>query len=785
MPSSSVLLYVGAILSTFSSPALATLYEKEQKYAGSNFLDAFKFETYEKTNGFVDYVNEATAKSSGLYKVDGTDVVFGADSTERLDPWSSTAIGRKSVRLEGKTDFNKGLFVLEVKQMPSVCGMWPAFWSLGREPWPVKGEIDIIEGVNKNTVNKYSLHTDAKCNVNSINQAYPLLADQCSIYGSNGYSGCNVNDARTNGYGDGLNNNGGGIYAMEWDSTGIRTWFFPRGSTPSSLTTGQPDTTQFGTPAANFKGDCDIDQRFKDHRFIFTNTFCGDWAGNVYSTSGCPKYYDNTGKELDSVTMCKVHVAQNPSAFVNAKWRIGSFKTYTKKSVVSSSSVTRTSTRVSSSVRSSSTRASSSSARISSSVRSSSTRASSSSARVSSSVRSSSTPISSSSSRSSSVRAFSSSSTRVSSSSSARVSSSSSARVSSSSSVRVSSSSSTRISSSSSIRGSSTPVLSSSARVSSTPVLPFSVRTSSSVPSSTSQARINAVSSSVRSSASSSSTRRSVRIIGQRRSIVHSFEAVHAASSATPCPVYDNSAPYPDHAYATGYPSASDEADYPIDDDDYPDAAESTPIITSNAKQAYETNAYPVRFDSKSSAAVYGEHPSKQSKSATNDYPYLPDFTPVSPIHPDATSEPVHGNGYGSRPEVSQAYPSKPAAEVKVSTIISKVYTTEIVTVSKVPVHESKVPANESKYPAEHPSSIPDKPSTPAQTPAVPQPGKPAPPSTGYSYPAKNTTVPYSPGGAKPSASQTSYNMPQFTGAASTVQVGGMMALAAFAALLL
>jgi hypothetical protein len=59
---------------------------------------------------------------------------------------------------------------------------------------------------------------------------------------------------------------------MEWDSDAIRTWFFPRGSAlPHSLTSESPDTSEFGTPAANFKGDCNIDERFRDQRFIFTN----------------------------------------------------------------------------------------------------------------------------------------------------------------------------------------------------------------------------------------------------------------------------------------------------------------------------------------------------------------------------------------------------------------------------------------------------------------------------------------------------------------------------------
>lgn len=139
MPSSSLLLGVGAILSTLSAPVIATTYQISETYTGANWLDAFEFVTEDPNNGFVNYVNENIAKSSGLYKTNGNDVLFGVDASELLD--STKGPGRKSVRLEGKKNYNHGVFVLDIKTMPGTCGMWPAFWSLGQEPWPVKGEV--------------------------------------------------------------------------------------------------------------------------------------------------------------------------------------------------------------------------------------------------------------------------------------------------------------------------------------------------------------------------------------------------------------------------------------------------------------------------------------------------------------------------------------------------------------------------------------------------------------------------------------------------------------------
>jgi hypothetical protein len=145
MPSPSLLLGVGAILSTLSTTVSAAKYQAQDSYTGRNWLDAFQFETYDKNNGFVNYVDEATARSKGLYKTSGNDVLFGVDSTETLD--YKGKVGRKSVRLEGKKEYNHGLFVLDVKAMPGTCGMWPSFWSLGSDPWPVSPSCHTYTGL--------------------------------------------------------------------------------------------------------------------------------------------------------------------------------------------------------------------------------------------------------------------------------------------------------------------------------------------------------------------------------------------------------------------------------------------------------------------------------------------------------------------------------------------------------------------------------------------------------------------------------------------------------------
>lgn len=46
--------------------------------------------------------------------------------------------------------------------MPEGCATWPAYWMCG-ENWPNNGEIDIIEGVNLQSTNSYTLHTRDGC----------------------------------------------------------------------------------------------------------------------------------------------------------------------------------------------------------------------------------------------------------------------------------------------------------------------------------------------------------------------------------------------------------------------------------------------------------------------------------------------------------------------------------------------------------------------------------------------------------------------------------------------
>lgn len=110
------------------------------------------------------------------------------------------------------------------------------------------------------------------------------------------------------------------MYAMQWASSGIYVWFFPRGSIPNDITNGSPDTSGWGTPTASFSGSgCDFDTYFQNNNIIFDTTFCGTWAGAVWDSQG------SCGSLADT---CQDYVANNPGAFVDAYWLINSVTVY-------------------------------------------------------------------------------------------------------------------------------------------------------------------------------------------------------------------------------------------------------------------------------------------------------------------------------------------------------------------------------------------------------------------------------------------------------------------------
>lgn len=131
------LLTVSLLVSSVLLQGAQAAWTLQDTYEGSTFFNGFDFFTSaDPTHGFVQYVDQATAQSSGLIYNQGSQVIIKADNT------STTPNGRPSVRISSQATYNSGLFIFDLEHMPFGCATWPAIWLVGPN-WPNGGEIDV------------------------------------------------------------------------------------------------------------------------------------------------------------------------------------------------------------------------------------------------------------------------------------------------------------------------------------------------------------------------------------------------------------------------------------------------------------------------------------------------------------------------------------------------------------------------------------------------------------------------------------------------------------------
>ncbi|TFY82363.1 hypothetical protein EWM64_g1657 [Hericium alpestre] len=303
-----------------------------QAYSGNSFFQGWNFFTGgDPTNGIVNYVNQGTAQSNNLTSInDAGNAIMRVETTPQVQG------NRQSVRITSQLVYTGGLVVLDSVHMPTGCGTWPAFWSNGPN-WPAGGEIDIVEGVNDYTNNQATIHTNPGCSMPTSNTN--TLAISGSIVGGTncaaaqtGNQGCGVRAVQTNSFGGAFNDNGGGVYAMQWDNSGISVFFFPRSNIPADITAGAPNPDGWGTAMARWPASsCNPFQFFKTHSMIFDTTLCGDWASGVWGATGVPGQEQSCAQRT-GVATCEQFVQQNGAAFNDAYWEVKSVKVYQNKS---------------------------------------------------------------------------------------------------------------------------------------------------------------------------------------------------------------------------------------------------------------------------------------------------------------------------------------------------------------------------------------------------------------------------------------------------------------------
>ncbi|KAH7915778.1 glycoside hydrolase family 16 protein [Hygrophoropsis aurantiaca] len=311
----------------------------QDSYEGQTFFDTFDFYTGVDPTNFLD--QQSAFNQSLAYVNSDNKVIMQGDNTT----WLPSGVNRSSVRISSQAEYNTGLFVLDLDMAPWGCGVWPAFWqafywyrfclicssfnrTLGNGVWPWNGEIDIIEGVHDNEHNQVTWHTAPGCNLTATSNFTGTIVQtngvdnlQCNAF-IDSNAGCGVTEWSRASYGPYFDSQGGGVFAMKWDADGIAVWSFYRAAIPQDIVQGEPNPSNWGQPVASLSPlACNITQSFANHSIVFVDvlitvdiTFCGDWAGNSYATSGCP------GTCPDRL--------MDPSNFVNASWIINSLKVY-------------------------------------------------------------------------------------------------------------------------------------------------------------------------------------------------------------------------------------------------------------------------------------------------------------------------------------------------------------------------------------------------------------------------------------------------------------------------
>ncbi|KAF8989166.1 laminarinase [Cyathus striatus] len=303
-------------------------YYISQNIVGTEFYNAFTFESIrDPTNGRAEYVNRSTARRLNLTYADEDTFILRADHNGVL---KANGPGRRSVRIKSREWYTTHVAVFDIRHLPVGCASelffltligiiadgelrtWPAVWETDESTWPYGGEVDIVEGVNSDTPNAVTLHTGPGCVMpEERNETGTPTYLDCDAY-ANDNSGCGL-----------FNSVGGGWYAIERQSSGIRVWFWSRddSSVPDEVQYGYTfvNPNYWGIPAADFPStaDCNIDDHFSANNIIINLTLCGDWAGNryVYDSSGCP-------------STCVDFVNNYPQEFVDAYFDFASVNVY-------------------------------------------------------------------------------------------------------------------------------------------------------------------------------------------------------------------------------------------------------------------------------------------------------------------------------------------------------------------------------------------------------------------------------------------------------------------------
>ena len=235
--------------------------------------------------------------------------------------------------------------------------------------------LQIVEGINTQTQVKTAMHTSDKCDMYAHVPAWAMTgiwdratglpdtytgkpdtktnvpADNCWVMAPHRWAnqGCVIGSESNKTLGEPLNEQGGGVFVLEWDpaNTYIRSWAFtPHTEAPTNLQEAiatantkhpvTPDPEEWGVaPYAYFAiGEgtgCSADH-FQNMRLVINLAFCGMVAGNRFLTD-CPAIGKEFGPEVDfdPIWTCNEFIKTDPESLAEAYWKIGGVYVYERE----------------------------------------------------------------------------------------------------------------------------------------------------------------------------------------------------------------------------------------------------------------------------------------------------------------------------------------------------------------------------------------------------------------------------------------------------------------------
>jgi len=120
---------------------------------------------------------------------------------------------------------------------------------------------------------------------------------------------------------------GEGVWATQYDVSGIYMWFWPRESIPATINDLPLDISTWGPPTASYpnSSSCPMTQFFTPQQIVLDITLCGDWAG-------LPVAYNATCQHAGPTGSCYLDNVVGPGSsahYDNAYFEVSYVKAFT------------------------------------------------------------------------------------------------------------------------------------------------------------------------------------------------------------------------------------------------------------------------------------------------------------------------------------------------------------------------------------------------------------------------------------------------------------------------